>query len=174
MAIIAYEHLFGNSGRRWRAATAILRSRAGQAQCLGCHTLFAQASTTSQGKDSMAVRPPDLPCAKGAVGERRLRDWRSTAAGTCAAGPVSGRPGGAAAPSQATKQNDAICFTIPPAWLARCPPFAQGGAVASRHGGEPPLPNCAAALENRIGLGLHPGPYRVMVYHTRSRKADNA
>ena len=40
-----------------------------------------------------------------------------------------------------------------------------------RHGGEPPLPNCAAALENRIGLGLHLGPYRVMVYHTRSRKA---
>ena len=55
---------------RRRASAAILRCRAGQAQCLDCHTLFAQASTTSQGKDSMAVRPPDLPCAKGAVGER--------------------------------------------------------------------------------------------------------
>ena len=31
------------------------------------------------GKNSMAVRPPDLPCAKGAVGERRLRDWQRDA-----------------------------------------------------------------------------------------------
>ena len=53
-------------------------------------------------------------------------------------------------------------------------PLCTRGAVASRHGGEPPLPNCAAALENRIGLGLHPGPYRVMVYHTRSSGANNA
>ena len=41
--------------------------------------------------------------------------------------------------------------------FAMLSPLCTRGAVASRRGGEPPLPNCAAALENRIDLGLHPG-----------------
>ena len=65
---------FSRPRRGQRDAGPILPCGTGQARCLGCHTLFSQAGTTSQGKDSMAVRPPDLPCAKGAVGERRLRD----------------------------------------------------------------------------------------------------
>ena len=45
----------------------------------------------------------------------------------------------AAALGNTAKQNDAIRFTIPPAWLRHAvPPLHKGGPVAGR-------PNCAAA-----------------------------
>ncbi len=94
----------------------------------------------------MAVRPPDLPCAKGAVGERRLRDWRSTAAGNlcCRSGAqclgcrtvlphraTERRLVGDPADDNHTRrlissrQLSAVNPPCPPA--AVCPPFAQGG-----------------------------------------------
>ena len=49
---------------------------------------------------------------------------------------------------QAAKQNDAIRFTIPPAWLCHAvPPLHKGGC------GVPPLAYCAPALGNRAKAG---------------------
>ena len=69
----------------------------------------------------------------------------------------------------------ALSFTIPPAWRCHAvPPLHKGGfslpwpvvltwakrVWPSRHGTTLP--------------GLHPGPFRVMVYHTRSSEAPGA
>ena len=89
------------------------------AQCLGGHTALPRWETELSWLFSGQQRR--LPCAKGAVGERRLRDWRRD-------DPVSGRPRGASAPGDRTRLNHSPGFAIPPCMaLPCCPPFAHGG-----------------------------------------------
>ena len=57
-------------------------------------------------KESLAVPTRDLPCAKGAVGQRRLRDWQR-------AGGEPPRPGGATAPDHSSQLNHLPSFAIP-------------------------------------------------------------
>ena len=72
-------------------------------------------------KESLAVPTRDLPCAKGAVGQRRLRDWQR-AGGEPPALSQSSRAGHVIKLSGFVWPYNPPCMALP-----CCPPFAQGG-----------------------------------------------
>ena len=71
-----------------------------------------------------------------------------------------------------------VWFHNPPAWLCHAvPPLHKGGFSLPKciQPSSVILPSAAAQYDGPgTGPGLHPGLFRVMVYHTRSTGANNA
>ena len=93
--------------------------------------------------------------------------WPLPGDGLSHPGSVTLHPYCAPALGNRTRLNHSLSFTIPPAWLRHAvPPLHKGGFS---------LPcGIGPALSVSRDLGLHPGPCRVMVYHTRSTELGNA
>ena len=103
-----------------------------------------------------SLRQRRRPCAKGAVGERRLRDWRSASAGILC---CRSRVGTAILRSRARQLNESRLefpgFAIPPAWPCHAvPPLHKGGFFFAQ------VDTTGPSSHNPHGCSVALGPYR--------------
>ena len=103
-----------------------------------------------------SLRQRRRPCAKGAVGERRLRDWRRAAAGNlrCRSGDRT-----TILRCRAGQLNESRLefpgFTIPPAWPCHAvPPLHKGGFFFAQ------VDTTGPSSHNTHGCSVALGPYR--------------
>ena len=105
-----------------------------------------------------AVLPAPTVCYAWAASSYPFQKWQRDAGGE------PPRPSGAAAPSNTTKQNDAISFTIPPAWLCHAvPPLHKGGFSLPKciQPSSVILPSAAAQYDGPgTGPGLQNSPFQ--------------
>ena len=123
------------------------------------------AGCVKKGKEDMAVRPPDFPDlfrAPGGVpaGAKWMQPAFVRLPSAAAQAASGGSPPGDGL-SHPEQEGAATHKAFSEFWV-------------QRHGGEPPLPNCAAALENRIDLGLHPGLCRCWLASAGAGRRSNA